>query len=279
VSGRRLRVTHVLHSLVVAGAEMLVHQLVRRLGDGFDFSVLLLDDIGPLGEDLRARGIPVEVLGRRPGVDVGLGRRLGSALRQRRTDVVHAHQYTPWFYAGLGAAWGLGRPRLLFTEHGRHYPDVRRPKRVAFNRLLTPVTDGLVAVSGFVRDCLRDNEGLPQDRIRVLYNGIEPERFDAQTDRVALRAELGVGPEDPVVGIAARFAPVKDHATLLRAFARVRHALPAAKLVLAGDGPLREDLERQAAEAGIAEAVRFLGVRGDVPALLKTWDVFCLSSL
>jgi len=264
---------------VVAGAEMLVHQLVRRLGDDFDFSVLLLDDIGPLGEDLRERGIPVEVLGRRPGVDVGLGRRLGAALRNQRTDVVHAHQYTPWFYAGLGAAWGLGRPRMIFTEHGRHYPDVRRPKRVAFNRLLAPVTDGLVAVSGFIRDCLRDNEGLPEDRIRVLYNGIEPERFEAVPDRAALRGELGVGPEDPVVGIAARFAPVKDHATLLRAFVRVREALPAAKLVLAGDGPLREDLERQAAEAGIVEAVRFLGVRADVPALLKTWDVFCLSSL
>lgn len=279
MSTRRPHVTHVLHSLVVAGAEVLVHQLVRQLHDDFEFSLLLLDEIGPLGEDLRARGISVEVLGREPGVDLGLGRRLGAELRRRGTDVVHAHQYTPWFYAGIGAAWGLRRPRVLFTEHGRHYPDVRRPKRVAFNRLLTPVTDGLVAVSGFIRDCLRDNEGLPADRIRVLYNGIEPERFGGEVDREALRAEQGIGPDDPVVGIAARFAPVKDHATLLRAFARVRGALPAAKLVLAGDGPLREDLERQAAELGLADAVRFLGVRQDVPDLLLTWDVFCLSSL
>ncbi|MEZ5065337.1 MAG: glycosyltransferase [bacterium] len=279
MSGDRPRVAHVLHSLVVAGAEVLVHQLVRRLESEFEFSVLLLDEIGPLGEDLRSRGIPVDVLGRRPGVDLALGVRLGRALRARKVQLVHAHQYTPWFYGGLGAVAGFGRPRVLFTEHGRHYPDVRRPKRVLFNRALTPVTDGLVAVSGFIRDCLRDNEGLPESRIRVLYNGIDPARFETVPDRAALRAEQGVGPDDPVVGIAARFAPVKDHATLFRAFAHVRSELPSAKLVLAGDGPLREELEALADQLAIRDCVRFLGVRRDVPALLHTWDVFSLSSL
>jgi glycosyltransferase involved in cell wall biosynthesis len=269
----------VLHSLVVAGAEVLVHELVGRLSATHDAAIFLLDEIGPLGEDLRSAGVPVHVLGRRAGVDAALGRRLGAAFRRERVDVVHAHQYTPWFYAGLGAAWGFGRPRLLFTEHGRHYPDRRRPKRVVFNRLLAPLTDGLVAVSGFIRDCLRDNEGLPESRIRILYNGIDPSRFESEPDRAALRAEQRVGPDDPVIGIAARFAPVKDHATLLRAFARVRERMPPAKLVLAGDGPLRADLERQATESGVADGVRFLGVRRDVPALLRTWDVFCLSSL
>jgi sugar transferase (PEP-CTERM/EpsH1 system associated) len=269
----------VLHSLVVAGAETLVHGMIGRMRSRWDFSVYVLDEIGALGEDLRANGVPVTELGRRPGVDAALVRRLGRALRRDRVDLVHAHQYTPWFYATLGAAAGWGRPRILFTEHGRHYPDERRPKRVAFNRLLDPLTDGLVAVSGFVSDCLRDNEGLPESRIRVLYNGIEPEDFVGEVDRVALRAEQGVGPDDPVVGIAARFAPVKDHATLLDAFRLVLDERPDAKLVLCGDGPLRADLEDRARRLELGEAVRFLGVRRDVPALLRTWDLFALSSL
>ncbi len=278
-SVRRPRIGHVLHSLVVAGAEVLVHGMVTRMRDRFDFSVYLLDDIGPLGEDLRTAGVPVTVLGRRPGIDGSLVRNLGRALREDGVELVHAHQYTPWFYGALAAGAGPERPRVLFTEHGRHYPDVRRPKRVLFNRLLDPITDGMIAVSGFVRDCLRDNEGLDATRLRVLYNGIEPDRFGHAVDRVALRRDQGIGPDDPVIGIAARFAPVKDHATLLDAFRVVLDRRPEAKLVLAGDGPLRADLEAQAARLEIADSVRFLGVRRDVPDLLGTWDVFTLSSL
>jgi sugar transferase (PEP-CTERM/EpsH1 system associated) len=275
----RPRIGQVLHGMGVAGAEALVHRMVRALADEFEFSLYLLDHVGALGEDLAAGGVMVRLLGRKPGVDVGLARRLGSALRRDRVALVHAHQYTPWFYATLGAARGFSRPRVFFTEHGRHYPDFRRAKRVAMNKLLLPFTDGIVAVSAFVRDCLRDHEGLPERRMRVLYNGVDPERFDVAADRELLRREQGVGPDDPVVGTAARFAPVKDHATLLRAFREVKKSLPAAKLVLAGDGELRSALESRAEELGIRESVRFLGVRRDVPALLRTWDVFCLSSL
>jgi glycosyltransferase involved in cell wall biosynthesis len=265
--------------MVVAGAESLVYEMVLGMEAEFDFSLYLLDDIGPLGRELAERGVPVTVLGRKPGVDLGLARRLGKAFRADGVELVHAHQYTPWFYATLGAMQGFSRPKVLFTEHGRHYPDFRRPKRVAFNRVLLPFTDGIVAVSGFIRDCLRDNEGLPESRIRVLYNGIDPDRFAVSPDRDALRRGQGIGPDDPVVGIAARFAPVKDHATLLGAFRAVKQRLPAAKLVLAGDGELRSDLEARSDELGIRDSVRFLGVRRDVPALLRTWDVFCLSSL
>jgi glycosyltransferase involved in cell wall biosynthesis len=212
-------------------------------------------------------------------VDLALVGRAARALRALRTDLVHAHQYTPWFYAASGAIRGWSRPRILFTEHGRHYPDHRRPKRTVFNQALLPWTDGIVAVCGFVRDCLAANEALPRRRIRIIYNGVDAERFDGTCDRSRARAAQGVDPADPLVGIAARFAPVKDHATLLRAFARVLRSVPRAKLVLAGDGPLRESLETQARGLGIDSSCRFLGVRRDIPALLPSWDVFCLSSL
>jgi glycosyltransferase involved in cell wall biosynthesis len=141
------------------------------------------------------------------------------------------------------------------------------------------VTDGIVAVSGFIRNALRDNEGLDERRIRILYNGIDPEHFDASVDRERVRAEERIGADDPVIGIAARFAPVKDHRTLLRAFRLVLSEMPNAKLALAGDGELRGELEKETRSLGLGDAVRFLGVRRDIPHLLKSWDVFCLSSL
>jgi len=274
------RVAHVLHSMTVAGAETLAALMIRRMHDEFDFAVLLLDEIGPLGEEIRASGIPVEVLERRPGANLDLVPRAARVLRGWRADLVHTHQYTPWFYGALAAIWGLKRPRILFTEHGRHYPDFPRPKRIVFNQGLLSFTDGMAAVSGFVRECLAKNEGLPRRRIRVLYNGVDEARFaPANGDRAALRKSQNLAEDDFVVGIPARFAPVKDHATLLRAFARVRGELPRAKLAMAGDGPLRGEAEKLAGELGILPACRFLGVRRDIPELLRSWDVFVLSSL
>lgn len=279
MKGKRPRVAHVLHSMVIAGAETLVSQMIDHLSDEFEFSALLLDEVGPLGEEAERRGVPVRVLNRVPGLDRGLMGRLGRSLRELRVDLVHAHQYTPWFYATIGAALGWSRPRILFTEHGRHYPDVPRPKRMIFNQALLPFTDGLVAVSGFVRDCLLANEGLPASRVQVIYNGIAPEKFCPAPNREEVRAAQGLGPGDLVVGIAARFAPVKDHATLIRAFHLVHRKFPEARLVFAGDGPLRPASEDLVRELGIHSACRFLGVRRDVPCLLGSWDVFALSSL
>jgi len=130
-----------------AGAEVLAAALMDRLGGEFEFVVLCLDGIGELGEKLRAQGQAVYELGRRPGVDLGVARRLGAALHEHRVDLVHAHQYTPFFYAALARRGGWGAtPPILFTEHGRHYPDPRKWKHVAANRLLLKRDDRATAL-------------------------------------------------------------------------------------------------------------------------------------
>jgi glycosyltransferase involved in cell wall biosynthesis len=113
----------------------------------------------------------------------------------------------------------------------------------------------------------------------VIPNGIELAAYGQPLDRTAYRATLGVGPTDTLLACVARFHPVKDHAMLIRAFARIAPQFPQAKLLLAGEGPLRESLEQQVAQAGIAEQVRFLGVRRDVPQLLAAVDAFALTSV
>src|SRR5262245_27618235 len=96
-----MRVVHVLHSMAVAGAEVLVYDFIARRQSGVEQVVVTLDAVGPLGEALRERGVTVECLGRRPGLDVTLPVRLARALSRHRAEVVHAHQYTPYFYAAL----------------------------------------------------------------------------------------------------------------------------------------------------------------------------------
>jgi glycosyltransferase involved in cell wall biosynthesis len=264
----------------VAGAEMLVAQIIRRLRGHIDPTVLCLDGIGTLGEQLLAEGVPVVHLHRKPGRDWGLPWRMARELSQRRIQVIHAHQYTPFFYAALARSLTWSRPRLIFTEHGRHFPDVVSATRRRINHLvLRHLATEVNACCAFSAQAVGQIDGFSPTPIEVIPNGIELAAYGQPLDRAAYRATLGVGPTDTLLACVARFHPVKDHAMLIRAFARIAPQFPQAKLLLAGEGPLRESLEQQVAQAGIAEQVRFLGVRRDVPQLLAAVDAFALTSV
>ncbi|MBY0230968.1 MAG: glycosyltransferase [Gemmataceae bacterium] len=274
------RVAFVLHLMQVAGAEVLVAEAIRRLAGRIDACVLCLDGVGPLGEQLRAEGTPVVCLDRRSGRDWGLPFRMARELRSRRIDVVHAHQYAPFLYSALARVLCWMRPRLIFTEHGRHYPDVvSAPRRVANRLVLRHLADDVNACCAFSARAVERVEGFAPTRVSVLENGIEVGRYGPAADRDGLRRRLGLDPSRRYVGCVARFHPVKDHAMLVRAFAAAAPRHPEAELLLAGDGPLRGELEAQAAALGIAGRVRFLGVRRDVPDLLAACDVFALTSV
>jgi len=300
---------HVLHRLAFAGAEVLARELAQRLGPGrsgeggsgggnFDFVFFCLDEAGPMAGAVREDGFAVVPLQRRPGVDVGVARRLAAASRAHGVSLWHAHQYAPFFYAALGR--GLKRrPKILFTEHGRHYPDVRKPKRVLANRLLLGPADRTTAVGQFVRHALHENEGIPRSRVQVIHNGIDPDRFDpgayGSTPRKLARDEarecfrraaheagkpgFDIDDRTPIVVQVARFHPVKDHATAIHAFALAHDRQPEARLVLIGDGEGRGEAERAAWDAGVSIHTVFMGVRDDVHRLIPGADVFLLSSL
>lgn len=278
-------IAHVVHRLHRAGAEVLAADLSRKLASRYRFVFLCLDEIGPLGQQLLQEGFRVVDLRRRPGVDLRVGTRIARAVRRHGIDLLHAHQYAPFFYAAMGRRLGLGDdPPIVFTEHGRHYPDGRSAKRCLANRVLLKRTDRVTAVGGFVRDALVANEGIRPERhaIEVIYNGIDPQLhagYVGHEARRAARDAMGVGATALVVLQVARFHPVKDHATAITAFKRVADNEPAARLVLVGDGPERGRIESLVGELGLAERVRFLGVREDVAALLPGAEVFMLSSL
>lgn len=273
------RVAHVLHSLDVGGAEMLVSRIVRagRARGWPEPRLLCLDHVGPLGERLRAEGFDVRCVERQPGLDWSVIGRLADELDDS-VDVVHCHQYTPWFYGTLAAA--RARRPVAFTEHGRHQPDRPRLKRVLFNRWLLRHTGAISAVSRSIREALVANEKLPAGRIRVLYNGIDPAPFaPAPGRREAARAALGVDEGTFLVGHAGRLVPVKNQGLLLAAAARLRGlADRPVRLQVAGDGPLRKELGVAADSLGVGDITEFLGRRDDLPELLAAWDAFVLCS-
>lgn len=274
-------IAHVLHRLDRAGAEVLAAGLSRALRDRFDFVFLCLDGLGPLADALRGDGFVIEELGRKPGVDLALGRRLRERLRAHGVSLVHAHQYTPFFYSSLsrGRIRRRKSPPILFTEHGRHYPDHRSTRRVLANKLLLSGKDRVTAVGAFVREALVRNEGLAERRIEVIYNGITPGEEPTERDRSTAREQLKIDDDRPVAMQVARFHPVKDHATALRAWARVREAVPHALLVLVGEGGERAAMQALADELGLQDAVRFTGAVDDARGLVPAADLCLLTSL
>lgn len=278
---RPATICQLLHSLNVGGAEILAERLGRQLNARYRFVYACLDELGPLGKQLQEAGYAVKVLNRQPGLDLACARELRAWLRKEQVDLIHAHQYTPFSYALLSGLMRR-RPPILFTEHGRWFPDYPRPKRIWFNRTFLRKKDRVVAVGEFVRQALIANEGLRPERVRIIHNGVNVDQYQPSFDnseRSSIRRTLGVPDEAFVLIQVARLDKLKDHLTALRTLAEMLGQCPNAHLVLVGDGPERGSIESEVEKLGLREHVHFLGTRKDVDILLKAADVFLLTSV
>jgi len=271
------RVLQVVLSLDTGGTERLVIDICTRLQPRFRMAVCCLDRQGALAHELTDRGIEVIALHRSAGFRPSVGYRIAQVAERHQAAVVHCHQYSPFVYGRIAT---LCRPRLklVFTEHGRLSDDPPSLKRRMVNPLLGRLPASLYSVSGVLRDSMIA-EGFPDRRIEVIHNGVDPGPGATIFDRRRARRELGMSEETFLVGTVARLDPVKNLDMLVEAFAGVRTALANGLLIIIGDGPERRRLENLARAAGVADAVRFLGHRGDVRRLLPAFDVYVNSSI
>jgi len=276
----RPTVCHVIHALGVGGAEVLVDQMVRRMSREFHCVVAVLDEIGEIGERLRQDGFTVEHLHRQPGIDRRCASRLREFADREGTKLLHAHQYTPFFQAMLSRGL-LGSRPVVFTEHGRHFPDTRSRKRSLVNRLMLRQYDRLIGCGGAVRQALIDNEGLPESRVEVIYNGVDLKAHGRPSAgaRERIRTEFGFAVSDFVAVLVARLHELKDHQTALRAVDQARHQIPGLRLLLAGEGDQRAAIEQTIRDRGLEQSVTLAGTRKDVADLLAASDVFLMSSI
>ena len=276
-----IRVAFVVHVMHVAGVEVLVRETIHRLGNRIEPTIFCLDGIGSIGEQLRGEGVPVICLNRIPnGRDFGVSTRMAAEIRDRGVEVVHAHQYSPFFYAAFAKPLTGFSFSLIQTEHGRKYPDRVSPLRRAVNRLvLDRLADSVNACCRFSGRALSQVDGFRGNRLEVIDNGIDLGRYSEHEPVCELRTRLGLDPGRQYIACVARFHPIKDHSMLVRAFAVVAGKLPKVDLLLAGEGPDREMLEELIRTLGITDRVRFLGVRQDVPDLMRAVDLFAMTSM
>jgi glycosyltransferase involved in cell wall biosynthesis len=200
-----------------------------------------------------------------------------SIVRSRRIDIVHGHDYKTNL-----RAWALARRTgiiPLATSHGWTGTSWRE-RRVYYpaDRLILRRLPRVVAVSSDVREVLV-RAGAAPSRVTVLLNGIDPAAFRADRQRrERVRHALGFGPGDHVIGAVGRLEQQKRFDLLIEAFAALRSHWPQTRLVIAGDGSLRPQLERVAAGLGVDAVCRFLGHRPDVADLQDAFDLSVQSS-
>ena len=272
-AGRPVRVFHVLFALRLGGTEAGVVKLVnahdRRLVSSAIVSCKPSDSLRTQVAD----DVPVFEFDRREGNDPRIILQLMRLFRHERPDVVHTHSWGT-VCEGLVAAKLARVPFVVHGEHGTMElrPMNRRVQRWAWGRF-----DRVLSVSSRLAEKMAREVGFDAVRIDVIRNGIDVQRF-APGRRIEARRALGLLSDEIVVGTLGRLVPVKDHANLLAAVARLRTQGRQFTLLIVGDGPLRADLESIVLANGLGDTVRFLGARADADRVLAAMDVYVSSS-
>ena len=272
-----IRVLFVVPALPVGGAERHVTTMLPRMNPArFTPSVICIGEEGELFSTLRAAGIEAAALRLHKRQAVRALIELVMMMRRTRPDVVVVQGYNAETLGRI-AARIAGVKHTINWVHNASGLVQRGTVRRTVDRALTRWTSAYFGVAEAQRRYLVDELGHPDDKIRIIYNGVDLAQFRTSTDRSVL-AEFGFAENDPVVGIVAVLRPEKDHVNLLRAARTVVDELTNARFLIIGEGPTRPQLEALCTELGITPNVRFAGSRDDVARLLPAIDVFVLTS-
>lgn len=281
-----IRVTHIVPTLELGGAEMVLRNLIAGSHpDRLVSDVIVLLRAGPLADLLTPLGVRVRVLGiRGHGLALASVLRLFDWIRRDKPDVVQTWMYHANVLGGLAAqaaripvTWGIhidgpysagSRATTRLAARSGQYLSRTTPSRI--------VCCSPSAMSGHA------TAGFAAHKMTVISNGFDTQAFRPDpAARVSVRQELGVSPAAPLVGMVARFHEQKDHRTFLRAAGIVRSSYPGVHFVLCGANvePSNQTLNMWVRESALNGRAHLLGIRSDLPRVMAALDVLCLSSL
>lgn len=268
-----VRVLHIVSCLGRGGMEAGVVKLVTRCDPTRVVADVCTLEPPQAYQELFGGESMLHELKRGSAFDVRMIAALARIMRRRRVDVVHTHAW-----GTLLEGWTAARlSRTPYVVHGEHGTMQLRPLNVRLQRVLWRKADRLLAVSGELAGRMAERVGVRRDKIEVIPNGVDTEQFGF-ISRADARATLALAADVFVVASIGRLVHVKNYPLLVDAARAVKNAGVRAQFLVAGDGPLRGDLERKIADAGLQESVRLLGARNDAPTLLAAADAFALTS-
>lgn len=276
-------IVHVLYRLDTGGMERILVSLINATADRYRHAVITLCGFGPLRDEIEHTVTACLSLDKKPGKDWHCYVRLWRALRMLKPDLVQTYNIGTLDLAPVVKLAGVRRQ--VHAEHGRDAadPNGENPKYRRLRRWMAPFIGRYVAVSADLQNWLIEGAGIRPAKVVYIANGIDAAAFNVPRAASESRRLLGdfAPPDSVLVGNVARLDKVKDQAGLLSAFKLLcdENAPAPCRLIIAGEGPQRQALERQIDQLGLVQTVRLLGDRDDVADLLAECDVFALSSI
>ena len=272
-----IKVLHLTRNMGIGGLERVIFDICRTIDRTmFDISVCCMHFKGEFGEKLERLGIPVHVLPNTREVDYLSFLKVHKLLKREKPHILHTHN-SHAFIDGTISGILSHVPNVIHTDHARNFPDKRRIMYA--ERICASFASKIVAVSEHTRDNLVHYEGIPREKIEVIYNGISELDFGSKIDETKKKAELGIDACAPIIGLGVRLSPQKGISYLLKAVKVLHTEFPNLLLIVAGKGELSNELLNETASLGINDHVRFIGPRMDWNEILQVLDVYVLPSV
>ena len=284
VVDHRPLIAHVMYRFDVGGLENGIVNLINHMPRGaYRHVVIALTEITDFRRRIVRDDVQFIALNKRPGHALWMYPRLFRLFRELRPHIVHTRNLAALELAV--PAWAAGVAFRIHGEHGRDVGDLdgSNKKFQWVRRLYRPFVTYYIALSHDLAHYLTDRVGVGRDKVCQIYNGVDAQRFYPADKRQPMTGCPFDGPDLWLVGTVGRMQTVKNQTDLARAFIEVLRLVPALRkrlrLVMIGDGSLRQPVQTLLEEAGCADLAWLPGERGDVPDVLRGLDCFVLPSL
>lgn len=273
---RKVSVCHLLPALPAHGAEQLLLDIVRHTDrNRVDLSVCLISGLGPLVKEFEALDIPVSFLPKRSRKDLSIAFRLAAFWKKNRFDIVHTHLFTADLWGRLA---GLFSPvPIVSTSHTTSDPNIG-PLGRWLDRMLDRRNNAVICVSEAVRRYRIEEAGFDPEKLHLIENGIDLDRFQKTASKEEMETRLGLPPGLRWAVIVGRLVPLKGHRFLIEALSLLVKDLPDLGLLIVGDGEEEDELKKLVAARGLTERIFFLGLRRDIADILGMSEVLVLPS-
>lgn len=274
----KINVLLLLYSIKPAGAEKVVLSLAKYIDKGKFNPVVCALKGGELLNDFIKLNIPVYVLNKKTGFDLSVIWKLYKIIKKEKIDIIHSHNFSPNFWGRL-IGYITGVRILIITEHTIATAKTRVQKLI--DRLLSGITDKIIAVSHRVRESHIEQEKILPGKIITIYNGIECSKIDmekALSFKNSFQKKFNITHTNYLITTIGRLEPPKGHINLFRAIPQVVNKYPEAMFLIVGDGFLRKQLEKLTQELRIQKNVVFTGFRNDINDILSISDICVVPS-
>lgn len=287
---KKLNIMQVAYKSEITGGEMVMLGLIKALKDKGHNVTAVVPGSGNFPDLLKEMGVPVDYVKFSKTWDIPGMLRLASVIRKRKPDILHTHGMIPNILgrmagriSGVSASFSTIHLTYEFWKGGRVNSFKERSKVIYYTILdnFTSIfNDRIFAVSRYVRND-KLLQGVSPRKLRIVENGIDLKNpaLDKKEKNTLLES-FGINPENRVIGTISRLSPQKDIKTLLNGFRLLKdNGYKDLHCLIAGDGPLREELENHARDLGVDDSVIFTGYVDNASRLISCMDVFCLTSL